>query len=221
MSWNINKTLCQNWANNLIKKHNVKRLEEPCSVDPYDLIDLSGARLSIDYLTPTRKFLGATVFEDSRLWVWPDNPYFNGMNPEFKLFSKGTIIIDKDLAESNEDVDVKITNFTFLHEIFHCDNHKDKISENYHITQKDNKSGSPLEQEANFGASLFWMPENAVKNVFIESFGLSRLPDFPLPFNYDTKPTIQEMAQIFSVNYSPMVYRLQELNLINWTWGHY
>ena len=218
MSWDINEPLCRKWADSLIERHNKKRFDEPCSFDVYDLIDIVGAKLAIEYLTPERKYLGATIFKDATLWIWPDNPYFNGMLPTRKFFKEGTIIIDKDLVNSELDTDIKIANFTFLHEIFHFEKHKDVIDEKYHITQQNNMYGNKLEQEANYGASLFLMPERAVKNVFMEEFVLHETPRYPLPFYYSTKPVIQKMAQIFGVNYSPMVYRLQELSLINKSW---
>lgn len=217
--WVADKVLCENWANDLIRRHNSKRFVEPAEVDVYDLIDIVDARLSLDYLTPSRKYLGATVFRDCNLLVWPDNPYFSGMLPYYKYFKNGTIIVDRNLAESTADVDIKIANFTFLHEMFHLCNHGTQIGENYHLTQSSMKTSNKLEQEANYGASVFWMPERAVKIVFLNSFGLSSIPNTPLPFCRDTKVVIQKMAQLFGVNYTPMVYRLQELNLIDRYWS--
>ena len=219
MGWLVDEKLCQDWADSLIKRHNAKRFEEPHKVDPYDLIDIIGARLSIDYLTPTREYLGATVFQDSCLWIWPDVPYFTGMLPMKKFYHKNTIIIDKDLAESDVNMDKKITNYTFVHEAMHFENHESKITKGYHKCQNSKSGKNPIEQEADYGAALFWMPKNAVLNVFREEFKIKNGPSFPLPFCYDTKPTIQKMAKIFDVNYSPMVYRLQELELIERNWG--
>ncbi len=219
MAWLVDEKLCQNWANNLISRHNKKRLEQPYNVDPYDLIDIVGARLSIDYLTPTRKYLGATVFQDTYLWVWPEVPYFTGMMPEHKFFHKNTIIIDKDIEESTNDKDKKITNFTFAHEIFHYENHSSKITDGYYKCQSQQQGKSTLEQEADYGASLFWMPENAVLNVFKEEFKIKEIPIYPIPFDYESKPIIQKMAKLFNVNYTPMVYRLQGLGVIAKNWG--
>lgn len=219
MAWLVDEKLCQNWADSLIRRHNIKRFEEPYRVDPYDLIDIIGARLSIDYLTPTREYLGATIFQDTYLWIWPDVPYFKGMMPTKKFYRKNTIIIDKDLAESDSDIDKGITNYTFAHEAMHFENHGSKITEGYHTCQSRQMGKNLIEQEADYGASLFWMPKNAVLNVFKEEFKIKGILPFPLPFNYDSKPKIQKMAKIFDVNYSPMVYRLQELELIAKNWG--
>jgi Zn-dependent peptidase ImmA (M78 family) len=164
--------------------------------------------------------LGATVFNDVNFAVWPDYPYFPGMLPTFKFFRGRTIIIDRAFAESCEDIDIKRVNYTFPHEIFHLENHETKITAGYHVTQaNEHGQKNTLEQEADYASSLFWMPKAAVENVFIEEFKLNLLPTMSLPFNYFTKPIIQKMAKIFDVNYSPMVYRLQELDLINRRWG--
>ena len=106
-------------ADGLNRRYNKQRLTRPTPVDVYDIVDLLGARIAFEYITPDRTYLGATVFRDGYLYVWPGNPYEEGMRPEKKLFYGGTIIIDRDLSESNRIKDHYAENFTVMHECFH------------------------------------------------------------------------------------------------------
>lgn len=66
-------------ADDLNRRYDETRLTKPKAVDVYDVIDLVGARIAIDYLTPDRSVLGAAVLKTSQLYVWPSNPYVEGM----------------------------------------------------------------------------------------------------------------------------------------------
>ena len=187
----------------------------------YDIVDLLGARLAFEYLSPDRTYLGATIFRNGTLYVWPGNPYVKDMMPTEKLFYGGTIIIDRDLNESTEEQDQFSENFTVIHECFHYAKHQASFKHSGHMSlsfsgygkkQTDKKDALFwIEHQANYSAAAFLMPREAVE------YGARRLLHYrgdPLPFGYDIKDDIKELVYRFGVNYSPMVYRLQTLGIL-------
>lgn len=210
----------EDFADELNTQYNPKRLTEPMTADVFDIVDLLGARLAIDYLSPDRSYLGATIFRDGCLWIWPSNPYHKGMKPERKLYRAGTIIIDTDLDSSTSEQDLFAKNYTVMHECFHFAKHQasfkhcahySKSIHDYGKQQSDHNSALyKIERQADYAAAAFLMPRQAVINAFRERCK----GDIPFPFCYEMKPFIKELGQMFGVNYSPMVYRLQDLGLI-------
>ena len=59
------------------------------------------------------------------------------------------------------------------------------------------------------------MPREAATAEFLKTMGLRSSPPAPLPKTYDVDQAISELAEKFSVNYTPMKYRLQELKLVS------
>lgn len=208
-------------ADDLNRRYDSGRLKKPSQVDVYDIVDLLGARLAFEYLSPDRTFLGATIFRDGVLDVWPGNPYKKGMIPTAKLFYGGTIIIDRDLNESNSEQDNYSENFTVMHECFHFDKHQSSFKHSGHMSRSFTEYGQKqtnrkdalfwIEHQANYAAAAFLMPREAVKD------GARRLlhyRDHPIPFVYGIKDDIKELGRQFGVNYSPMVFRLQALGIL-------
>ena len=211
----------EQFAEDLNRRYDAGRLREPSQVDVYDIVDLLGARLSFEYLSPDRTYLGATLFRPGYLYVWPGNPYIEGMMPTKKLFYGGTIIIDRDLNESNKEQDHFSENFTVMHECFHFDKHQASFKHSGHMSrsfsgygQRQTKTRDALyhiEHQANYSAAAFLMPHEAVKNG---ARHLLHYRDSPLPFGYGIIDDIKELGYRFGVNYSPMVYRLQSLGIL-------
>ncbi len=208
-------------ADDLNRRYDASRLKKPSQVDVYDIVDLLGARLAFEYLSPDRTYLGATIFRDGVLHVWPGNPYIDGMMPTEKLFYGGTIIIDRDLNESTCEQDSFSENFTVMHECFHFDKHQASFKHSGHMSQSFTGYGQKqtnkkdalywIEHQANYAAAAFLMPREAV------IYGARRLlyyRDHPIPFGYGIKDDIRELGRKFGVNYSPMVFRLQTLGLL-------
>ena len=215
-----NKQL-DNFADELNRRYDASRLSKPSQVDVYDIVDLLGARLAFEYLSPDRTFLGATIFRDGVLYVWPGNPYVKGMVPDEKLFFGGTIIIDRDLNESNKEQDHFTENFTVMHECFHFDKHQSSFKHSGHMSRSFTSYGQKqtdkkdalfwIEHQANYAAAAFLMPREAVE------YGARRFlyyRDQPIPFVYGIKDDIKELGRQFGVNYSPMVFRLQSLGFL-------
>lgn len=219
--YDLSNSQLEHWADELNRRYRPERLISPSEADVYDIVDLLDARLAIEYITPTRKYLGATIFTADNLWIWPGNPYVQGMRPEKKSFYAGTIIIDKDLNESKKEQDKFIENFTMIHECFHFDNHGPCFKHAVHmsLSYSDRSTGKRsnnyalyrIERQADYGAAAFLMPREAVKNAAREILGYR---DIKLPFGQNIKEPIRNVGRLFGVNYSPMVYRLQEIGIL-------
>lgn len=222
-------TQLEAFADDLNRRYDATRLTEPKQVDVYDIVDLLGARLAFEYLSPDRTYLGATLFQAGTLWVWPGNPYTNGMIPTQKLFQSGTIIIDRDLNESNSEQDRFTENYTVMHECFHFDKHQKSFRHAGHMSksltgyrrEKNDRNSAlyRIERQADYAAAAFLMPEIAVKNAFMDMFKTTER-SLPLPFCYKTKPGIKQLGILFGVNQTPMEYRLKDLGLIEKSFSH-
>lgn len=218
----------EQFAEDLNRRYDADRLKEPSQVDVYDIVDLLGARLSFEYLSPDRTYLGATIFRPGYLYVWPGNPYVEGMMPIKKLFYGGTIIIDRDLNESDKEQDHFSENFTVMHECFHFDKHQASFKHSGHMSRSFSGYGQRqtdtrdalywIEHQANYSAAAFLMPREAVKNG---ARHLLHYRDSPLPFSYGITDDIKELGYRFGVNYSPMVYRLQTLGILVYEFNSY
>ena len=208
-------------ANDLNRRYDAERLKKPSQVDVYDIVDLLGARIEFDYLSPDRTYLGATIFRDGFLYVWPGNPYVKGMMPKEKLFYGGSIIIDRDLNESTKEQDNFSENFTVMHECFHYGKHQICFKHSGHMSRSFSGYGQKqtnkkdalfwIEHQANYAAAAFLMPSEAV------DYGARRILNYrghPLAFGYDIKNDIRELGKWFGVNYSPMAFRLQTLGIL-------
>lgn len=217
-------------ADELNKRYDASRLTEPKTVDVYDIVDLLGARLAFEYLSPDRTYLGATLFRPGTLYVWPGNPYVKDMMPQEKLFYGGTIIIDRDLSEEKTEQDHFTENFTVMHECFHFDKHQASFKHSGHMSksfsgygenQADKKSALyKIERQANYSAAAFLMPREAVFRAAKEMLGYREGPH-RIPFCYDSKDIVKEMGELFGVNYSPMAYRLQEIGVLDYDFNPY
>ncbi len=211
-------------ANKLNQRYDAGRLKKPSRVDVYDIVDLLGARIAFEFLSPTRSFLGATIFNTGPFYVWPEianRSWTIDMMPKLKLFYGGTIIIDQSLSESSKKRDHFIENFTVMHECFHfakhksafeCDGHMSRSFTDYNREQTNkNNALYWLEHQANYAAAAFLMPREAVE------YGARNLlyySGYPIPFEQRMADDIKGLGYLFGVNYSPMLYRLRELNIL-------
>ena len=208
-------------ANELNKRYDSNRLKIPKAVDVYDIVDMLDARIAFEYLSPDRTYLGATLFRDGAIYVWPGNPFKKGMMPEEKLFYGGTIIIDRDINESHLEQDHFVENYTVMHECFHFDKHQEYFNHSGHFSKSMsernrgllNKSSAlyKIERQADYAAAAFLMPRDATYKAARDMLGYRGKT---LDFGYRIKDDIKEIGKMFGVNYSPMLYRLQELKIV-------
>lgn len=204
-----------------------ERLIRPKPIDVYDVVDLIKCTPDWVYLTPDQSYLGLTAYNEGYWWAWPAPYYEAGMLPEKIAVHAGTILIDRTISEgSNRGIE----NFTVIHECFHQILHprcfRTRTANYQHYCQKKDfraESGKRknmtaierIEAQANYCAAAFLMPKAAVEKVFLERAGLSDLSIIPIKINVHIDSVIEEMAELFSVNYSPMKYRLQNLGLLS------
>lgn len=214
-------------ANKLNQEFDSERLVKPKSIDVYDVVDFMGCTPDWVYLSPDGTYLGMTAYNDGYWWAWPSNQYKKGVLPTKIPVYAGTILIDRTISEGDNR---GIENFTVIHECFHQRLHKkcfNKRSANYqHFCEKKSfraEAGNRknmtaieiIEYQANYCTAAFLMPREAVQSNFMRKVGLKALPNTPMALNYKLDEIISDMAELFSVNYTPMKYRLQTLNLIS------
>ena len=227
----------ENEADKLNFEFDKERLYKPKGIDVYDVVDFLGCTPDFLYLTPDQSVLGMTAYCDIPYLVWyPLNEIeekfyaecvFNGLHPKKALIKKDTIVIDRSLSESN---DRGRENFTCIHECFHKRLHtncfKYRGGDYGHFSTKQHSSYvaglrsnmtaiEKIERQANYCAAAFLMPLMAVRFLLMEILGLKNLPKKPIRHTDNFDAVIREMAKKFSVNYSPMKYRLQDLNLLD------
>ena len=225
--FNYSSSQLEALADDLNRRYDESRLTVPKQVDVYDIVDMFGARLAFEYLSPDRTYLGATIFRPGTLYIWPGNPYVKGMMPEKKFFYGGTIIIDRDLNESETEQDRFAENFTVMHECFHFDKHQASFKHSGHMSRSFNgykqkqldKSSAlyKIERQANYSAAAFLMPREAVIAAAKELLGYDGM--HRLSFGYHNKERIKEAGRLFGVNYSPMCCRLQEMDILEYNFG--
>lgn len=217
-------------ADGLNRRYDSSRLTQPKSVDVYDLVDMLGARIAFEYLSPDRTYLGATLFKPGLLYVWPGNPYKKGMEPEEKMFYGGTIIIDRNLNESKTEQDQFAENFTVMHECFHFDKHQAEFKHVAHLSmsftsyskKQSNKKNAlyHIERQANYAAAAFLMPRDAVMYTAKKMLGY-REGGQRITYCSKTRNTVKKMGMLFGVNCSPMAYRLQEIGVLDYEYNPY
>ena len=204
-----------------------ERLIRPKPIDVYDVVDFINCTPDWIYLTPDQSYLGLTAYNEGYWWAWPEPYYKDGMMPKKIAVHAGTILIDRTISEGDNR---GVENFTVIHECFHQIIHprcfRTKSANYQHFCQKKDfraESGKRkgmtaierIEAQANYCAAAFLMPKDAVEKVFFEKAELLVLPASPIKINVGIDFIISEMAEMFSVNYSPMKYRLQNLGLLS------
>lgn len=214
-------------ANELNIAFDKDRLLYPKPIDVYDVVDFIGCTPDWVYLSPTQIYLGMTVYKDGYWWVWPKPYYEEGMIPQKIPVYAGTILIDQTLSDGN---DRTRENFTVIHECFHHILHakcfRNKEANYQHFCEKkafraETGKKRPMsaieiiEYQANYCAAAFLMPEEAIKKLFLEKMKITKIPDKPIKITLSVECIISEMAELFCVNYMPMKYRLQSLNLLS------
>lgn len=235
--YDYSKTQLEAKADELNKEFDKERLIRAKPIDVYDVVDFIGCTPDWIYLSPDQSILGLTAYNNGYYYAWipleeadekpPEKIIFNGMFPKKTPVEKGTIIIDRSISEgSNRGIE----NFSCIHECFHQRLHPRCFmnrSANYqHFCKKkafraetgDRSNLSAIEIiefQANYCAAAFLMPKEAATAEFVKQMGLSSATNIPVPRTADVDNVISVLAEKFSVNYTPMKYRLQELNLVS------
>ena len=225
--YQLSPTQLEEKANELTLKFDAERMTKSKPIDVYDVVEIIGCTPDWAYITPDQSYLGLTAYNDGYWWAWPAPYYEKGMLPTKIPVNAGTILIDRTI---NEDSNIGLENFTVIHECFHQILHprcfKVRSGNYQHFCQQKDfraehgKRNSMtaieiIEYQANYTAAAFLMPKPAVETSFKEHLELTTLPKSPLKSTLKIDSAINKMAMQFSVNYSPMKYRLQTLNLLS------
>lgn len=225
--YDLSPSQLEDKAIKLTQDFDKERLNRPKPIDVYDVVDFIKCTPDWVYLTPDQSYLGLTAYNEGYWWAWPAPFYEDGMKPEKIAVHAGTILIDRTISEGNNR---GIENFTVIHECFHQILHPRcfrtrTVNYQHYCQKKDFRAESSkrknmtaiehIEAQANYCAAAFLMPKKAVENVFIEKVGLSALPTTPIKITVSIDVVISEVAEMFSVNYSPMKYRLQNMGLLS------
>jgi len=235
--YQLSKSQLEKKADELNIKFDKERLIKPKAIDVYDVVELIGCTPDWLYLSPDQSIFGLTSYNDGYYYAWedvksaktlpPSDIICNGMYPHKILIKKNTIIIDRSINEGNNR---GIENFSTIHECFHQLLHVKCFS--YHSAKyqhfcklKDFRSETGnrlnmtaleiIEYQANYCAAAFLMPQKSVTKIFLQQMELSSIPSIAFKRNYKIDEIINKMSKQFSVNYTPMKYRLQELHLIS------
>ncbi len=205
-------------------------------IDPYDVADSLDLWLAFEFLSPDLTYLGAAVFIDSWINVWPTNEYRKGIVPVPKHFHPKTVILNRGFCGEVDSIVKKTGNFTFAHECSHLFLHQDFFNSTPYYSERSKsccnecEESNPqfvgemdqkhrdvlplIERQANRAASAFLMPRQAVKNACAEFFGEDS-NYYPLLYTPGYSKVIWKMAELFGVNFFPMMIRLRELNIIS------
>lgn len=211
-------------AENLLWEFDKERLETPKPLDVYEVIEKClGVSYDWKYLTPDQSILGLTAFGDGYIWAWEKPSYEEGDKPYKVPLSKGTIVIDSTLTESDNR---GRENFTVMHEVFHQVLHKSYFEHNTidyaHTTSSRTirRIGEKrklvtdldwIEWQANTCAAAFLMPANLVKEKVVEYKDGKQTVDY---FDIAYGKLIPQLATDFNVSQEAMRNRLNDLELI-------
>lgn len=226
--YDYSKSQLEAKAENLVRETNPARFLQPEKIDVYDVIDFLGCTPDWLYLTPVGKVLGMTAFSDFIWPAWPSSHFETGMQPHEVSVQKGTILIDQSLVDAE---DKEKERFTVMHECFHWILHQkcyQRFRKEYSAictsSMMRNTNKKPMtaleinEWQANYCAASFLMPKTAVEHVFSQALGQETVIGSYLdPCDGKVKSAIHESAEQFGVHYSPMLYRLQGLQIVKKT----
>ncbi len=235
--YDYSKTQLENEANKLNEAFDKDRLVKPKPIDVYDVVDFIGCTPDWIYLSPDQSILGMTAYNDGYYYAWiplnetaekpPQRFISRGMFPQKTPVAKGTIIIDRSI---NEGDNRGVENFSCIHECFHQKLHQrcfmNRKANYQHFCKKkafraergDRSNMTAIEiieYQANYCTAAFLMPKNAVTTIFTQRLRLKSPPIEPIKLTYQIDKIIPAIAELFSVNYTPMKYRLQELKLLS------
>lgn len=212
-------------ADNINNKFFPERLLNAIQLDPYDLIDKLGCSVSWKYISPNDNILGMTFFDNGFWWIWSAGKLEKGMIPEKEVFSKGSIVINQVLLDTQK---IQNENFVVAHELAHWIKDKEFFSNNpqsgtYHICKSNdfqntfwNSRMSQLEiieKQTNYLAAAILMPKTVLKREFFKLCRYKNIPDNPIEYKPFMKRQVAALAKIFNVNFNPVLYRLKDIGV--------
>ena len=215
----------ERWADDINKKYYPNRLEKIIPFDPYDFLEKIGLEVEWKYISPNEKILGMIFFDDGTWFVWDTGKFKNGDKPHIETFKKGTIVINTILTEKRN---AKRETFVCGHEVMHWikdkDYFKNHTTDVIHACKEDvfektywsSKMSEIeiIERQTNCLNAAVLMPRDLIKREFFKRLKYKNIPDGPIEYTIYMKKHIKSLADDFGLNYSPVLYRLYDLNIL-------
>jgi len=212
-------------ANQINEKYFPDRLLSVLPFDAYDLLEALGCDVEWKYISPDDSISGATFFEDGYWYIWSSGTYQEGDSCNKEFFPKGTVLINQIIIDKN---DRKKENFVVAHECAHQikdeEYFKNHGADICHLC-RTNDIGSTrwytnmseleiIERQTNYLAAAIWMPEDVTRERFFKIARYKNIPDHPLEIKKYVNGWIAQLAKEYNINFNPMKYRLQDLNIL-------
>lgn len=213
-------------AEGINRRYYPERLEKVLPLDPYDLLEKQGLDVEWKYISPNEELLGLIFFADEQFYVWDKGTYQKGDKPHLEPFKKGTIVINNVLVDKKEYKKKEI--FVCTHENCHwvkdqeyfidhpenivqiCDSKSlEKTFWNSKMSDRD-----IIERQNNYLCAAVIMPRDVIKKAFFESMRYKNMPDEPIEYKPFMKKHIAMLANMYGINYNPVLYRLFDLNIL-------
>ena len=211
------------------RKYFPERLSSAIALDPYDLVDKLGCTVDWKYISPDDTILGATFFSDCVWPVWPNGTFKKGDMCTFDLFRTGTIVINQRVLDSKSKKAKQFENFIVGHECSHWIKDKDYFESHgeqdaYHICQKNDFESTwwrpsmtdieIIERQTNYLNAAILMPRDVIKREFFRIGRYRNIPTQAIEYKSYMRGWVAELAKKFDLNFNPVLYRLQDLGVI-------
>ena len=223
------KDKLEDLADAVNRKYFPERLSSAIALDPYDLVDKIGCTVDWKYISPDDTILGATFFSDCVWPVWPNGTFKKGDICNLDLFRTGTIVINQRVLDSKSKKAKQFENFIVGHECSHWIKDKDYFESHgeqdaYHICQKNDFESTwwrtsmteieIIERQTNYLNAAILMPRDVIKREFFRIGRYRNIPTQAIEYKSYMRGWVAELAKKFDLNFNPILYRLQDLGVI-------
>ena len=223
------KDKLEDLADAVNRKYFPERLSSAIALDPYDLVDKLGCTVDWKYISPDDTILGATFFSDCVWPVWPNGTFKKGDICNLDLFRTGTIVINQRVLDSKSKKAKQFENFIVGHECSHWIKDKDYFESHgeqdaYHICQKNDFESTwwrtsmteieIIERQTNYLNAAILMPRDVIKREFFRIGRYRNIPTQAIEYKSYMRGWVAELAKKFDLNFNPVLYRLQDLGVI-------
>lgn len=213
-------------AEDINRRYYPERLENVLPLDPYDLLEKQGLDVERKYISPNEQLLGLIFFADEKFPVWDKGTFKKGDKPHFELFKKGTIVINNILVEKKKHKKKEMfvcthENCHWIKDLEYFKDHPENIiqicdSKSLEKTYWNSKMSDRdiIERQNNYLCAAVIMPRDVIKKAFFKSMRYKNIPDKSIEYKPFMKKHIAILANMYGINYNPVLYRLFDLNIL-------
>ena len=213
-------------ADDINKKYYPKRLEQIIKLDAYDLMERLGLQIEWKYISPGLQLLGMIFFGDECWYVWDDDNYNISSKPHLEPFLKKTVVINSHLVNNKKYEEKGL--FVATHECSHWikdqEYFKNHTTNVIHACGEKRLKGTSwnrcmtdeeiLERQTNYLAAAILMPKDLIKKEFFRRLRFKTIPESAIKCESYMKPVIRQLSIELGLNYGPVLYRLQDLKIL-------